>query len=226
MYKLFAAVACAALLLAFFPVNANADEWNKRTIVTFSGPVEIPGKTLPAGTYVFKLLDSSSNRHVVQVFNEDETEILATILAIPDYRLKPTEKTVITFAERATNMPEALRAWFYPGDNFGHEFVYPKAEAMELAEVAKVPVPAAEITPETPPEELVETPIVTVTPEKEEVAVAEVTPAPPIEAQVAEPAPAPIAELPKTASTFPLFILVGLSALALAGVLRTIAKLT
>jgi hypothetical protein len=83
---------------------------------------------LPAGTYVFKILDSQSDRHIVQIFNADETQIYATILAIPNYRLKATDKTVVTFRERPAGEPEALRAWFYPGRNWGEEFVYPKAK--------------------------------------------------------------------------------------------------
>src|SRR5437763_9340778 len=125
---------------------AQADDWNRKTTVTFSGPVEIPGVhlkgwgVLPAGTYVFKILDSLSDRHIVQIFNKDETTIYATILAIPNYRLKATDKTVVTFRERPAGQPEALRAWFYPGMNWGEEFVYPKAKAFELAKTAKTPV--------------------------------------------------------------------------------------
>src|SRR5712672_4839493 len=79
----------AALCIGLMP-RAVADESDHKTIVTFSGPVEIPGKALPAGTYVFKLLNSTSNRNIVQIFDKDEKQLLATILAIPDYRLKPT----------------------------------------------------------------------------------------------------------------------------------------
>jgi len=132
---------------ASFAPNARADEWNKKTVITFSGPVEIPGvhlkgwAILPAGTYVFKILDSLSDRHIVQIFNKDETVVYATILAIPNYRLKATDKTVITFRERPAGEPEALRAWFYPGANFGEEFVYPKTRAMQLAKAENAPVP-------------------------------------------------------------------------------------
>src|SRR5688572_23974021 len=118
-------------LCTMFSQNASAQPWNKRTSVTFSGPVEIPGvdaQVLPAGTYVFRLLDSLSDRHIVQVFNSDESHIFATILAIPNYRLQATDKTVITFSERAAGQPQAIRAWFYPGDNWGQEFVYPKRQ--------------------------------------------------------------------------------------------------
>jgi hypothetical protein len=89
---------------------------------------------------VFKILDSQSDRHIVQIFNKDETMIYATILAIPNYRLKATDKTVITFTERPAGEPEALRAWFYPGRNWGEEFVYPKAQAIALAKATNTPV--------------------------------------------------------------------------------------
>jgi len=82
-------------------VRANADQWDKKTTVTFNAPVEVPGKVLPAGTYVFKLLDSPSDRHIVQIYDADQKKLFATILAVPDYRLKPTDKPVLRFAERA-----------------------------------------------------------------------------------------------------------------------------
>src|SRR5579862_8634777 len=118
--------------VACFAPGARADEWDKETILTFNEPVEIPGKVLPAGTYVFRLADSESDRNVVQVFTEDEKQLLATILAIPAYRIEPTGNTVVTFDERPSGSPEALHKWFYPGDTYGFEFVYPKSE-MQLA---------------------------------------------------------------------------------------------
>jgi hypothetical protein len=132
----------AVASLCAMPPRAKADEWNQKTDVTFSGPVEIPGRVLPAGTYVFKLADSLADRDIVQVFNKDENHLYGTFLAIPDYHLKPTSKTVITFEERASNAPEAVKAWFYPGDTYGHEFVYPRKRAMELAKLHKQAVPS------------------------------------------------------------------------------------
>jgi hypothetical protein len=95
---------------------------------------------LPAGTYTFKLLDSASDRHIVQIYNKDQSHLYATVMAIPDYRLHPTGKTVIKFEETAAGNPEALRAWFYPGDQFGQQFVYPKSRARELAKASNQPV--------------------------------------------------------------------------------------
>jgi hypothetical protein len=118
--------------LAFVP-QMKADEWNKKTAVTFSEPVELPGLALGAGTYTFKLMDSNANRNVVQVFNNDETQLLGTFLAIPDYRLKPHSRTVIQFEERPAGTPPAIMAWFYPGDEYGQQLVYPHQRAMELA---------------------------------------------------------------------------------------------
>jgi len=128
---------CTLLLGGILLPRAHADQWNHKTILTFSGPVEIPGfhgpMVLPAGTYVFKLLDSQSDRNIVQIFNRDQSHLYATILAIPDYRLRPTGTTVIKFEERVMGSSQALRAWFYPGALYGQEFVYPKTRAMELA---------------------------------------------------------------------------------------------
>jgi hypothetical protein len=115
---------CAAVLCATFVTAARGDTWDKKTIVTFSDSVEIPGQVLPAGTYVFKLANSASDRHIVQIWNEDENQILATIFAVPNYRLDAPDKTIFEFDERLGASPMALRSWFYPGDNTGQEFVY------------------------------------------------------------------------------------------------------
>jgi hypothetical protein len=107
--------------LAFSP-SVKADDWNKKTVVTFSQPIKIPGGVvLPAGAYIFKLLDSSSNRHIVQIFNQDQTHIYATILAIPNWSLNVTDNTVITFGERVAGEPQAIRSWFYPGAKSGQD---------------------------------------------------------------------------------------------------------
>src|SRR5262245_6174479 len=149
-FKVVATIFCLSLAALAFSASVNADAWNKKTVVTFSQPVEIPGgKVLPAGAYVFKLMDSASNRHIVQIFNEDQNHIYATVLAIPNYRLQVTDETVITFVERPAGEPQAIKAWFYPGDNFGQEFVYPKSRTVELAKQTTTPVPAAPSEPAT-----------------------------------------------------------------------------
>ena len=144
-------------------------------------------QTLPAGTYVFKLLDSASDRHIVQIFNQAEDHVYTTILAIPNYRLKATGKTVLTFRERGEGQPEAIHAWFYPGHEWGEEFVYPKARALELAKIVNEPVLATPIEVATLPVEALKTaPVVAVKPTGEEVAVTEVVEAPPVEVAAAE----------------------------------------
>src|SRR5258708_17076605 len=100
------------LLLTEAAPRANADPWNKKTYVTVSQAIEVPGAILPAGTYVFKLLDSQSDRHIVQVMNERENHVYNTILAIPKQRMEPAEKTIITFYEIRGGGPEPIRSWF------------------------------------------------------------------------------------------------------------------
>jgi hypothetical protein len=208
-------VAALALLGAVSAPGARADEWNKKTIMTFSQPVEIPGQILPAGTYTFKLLNSPSDRHIVQIFNADGTQLIATILTINDYRLQPTGRTVVKFSEQPGDAPDALKAWFYPGDNFGQEFVYPKTRAIELALALKEPVPALQADTT----DLNTVAIVAVTPEKTEVPVTEAVETTAPVAVDPAPAPAPAVateELPKTASTVPLIALLGLASLGAA----------
>jgi len=181
--------------------------------------VEVPGKILPAGTYTFQLLDSPSDRHIVQIFNADGSQIIATILAINNYRLEPTGDTVMKFNERPGDSPEALRAWFYPGDNFGQEFVYPKVRAIQLAQTTKEIVPA--VAADTIDDNVIKTiPIVAVTPDQKEVEVSTVIQTtPPVAA-------APVAEeLPQTASSMPLIALLGGLSISLALGLKLFLKL-
>jgi len=117
---------CAGLLCVALGPNAKADDWDKKTIVTFGEPVEIPGQVLPAGTYIFKLLNSNSNRHIVQVWNEESTQILATIMAIPDYRFDVADEPIFELEERSGDSPMALHSWFYPGEHTGQQIVYPR----------------------------------------------------------------------------------------------------
>lgn len=131
---------CALAFAAIVAPGARADEHDKLTYFTFSGPVQIPGHTLPAGTYMFKLADSPSNRHIVQVFTKDRSKLYATILAIPDQRLDPADKPVVMFKETPAGSPSAVRAWFYPGNTIGDEFVYPKQQAMRIAKATHEPV--------------------------------------------------------------------------------------
>jgi hypothetical protein len=118
-----------------------ADQWNKKTIITVNEAIQVPGKVLQPGKYVMKLLDSPSNRHIVQIFNEREDQLQTTVLAIPNYRLQPTGNTEFQWWETPAGQPRALRAWFYPGDNFGQEFAYPKSEAVQIAATATQNVP-------------------------------------------------------------------------------------
>lgn len=142
--------ACAALLLGAAITFAQAPDTNNMTTVTFSAPVSLPGVTLPAGSYLFKLADSQVNRNIVQVFDKDRSKIFATILAIPAERNEPADETVITFNESPANMPPAIRYWYYPGDKRGQEFAYPKKQAIEIANAAHTSVLAVDTDEKNP----------------------------------------------------------------------------
>jgi len=205
IFRTILAMLAVSLLVATFASSAGADtNFNKRTVVTFTQPVEIPGQVLPAGRYTIELAESYGNRHIVRFFNADRSKLIATVLAIPNRRLEATGKTVMNFTERPGNAPDALKAWFYPGNGFGQEFVYPKPRAVELAQLTHESVPAVETEPATV-EEFRNEPIVSETPEKTEVAIAEALPTPDRSVETLTPTPV----LPKTASQVPLIALLG-----------------
>jgi hypothetical protein len=117
----------------FFEVAAHADEWDLRTKLTFNRPIQIPGKVLSAGTYLFKLADTN-DRHIVQVFNSDGTVLYATVMTFGTERRNPSGDSVVTLAEQGPGRPDALLEWFYPGSTSGNAFIYPKQEAQQLAQ--------------------------------------------------------------------------------------------
>lgn len=210
----FAFLVIAASATIWLAPSVKADEWNKRTVFTFNEPVEIPGQVLPAGTYVFKLLDDSSDRAVVQIFNEDETHLITTVMAIPDYRVKPSGDTVIRLAERPAGSPQAVETWFYPGDNSGREFVYAKTR-VQLAKAEPTPppalVPVGPETQETSVEEPKEEPPAPAIVQEQEVIIAQ---AMPTDYGLSSTDIAPPATLPKTAGNFALIPLLGLGLLS------------
>jgi LPXTG-motif cell wall-anchored protein len=217
------AIAGVALLGSSLVPRASGDSWDKMTIVTVNEPIIAGNKVLQPGTYVWKLMDSSSDRHVVQIFDKDQRHLEETILAIPNYRLEPTGNSRFAFWETPAGVPKAVRAWFYPGDNFGQEFTFPKKLVSQLASAAPVPVayhqpeaaPAPEPAPVPAPEPKAE-------PQPEPTP----TPAPEVQA-TPQPAPDPVAEpqtLPHTASNSSLIALMGFASLSLAGVLSLTAK--
>jgi hypothetical protein len=139
--KAFAAVSCLGVAALVAPQLAEADQWNKKTILTVNETIQVPGAVLQPGKYVMKLADSPSNRHIVHVYNEREDQLMTTILAVPNYRLQPTGQTEFQWWEVPAGQPRALRAWFYPGDNFGQEFAYPKTAAVQIAAANNANVP-------------------------------------------------------------------------------------
>lgn len=228
------AICTAVIGLSVVAPTASADEHDKKTVVTITEPLEVPGAILQPGKYVFKLVESSNDRHIVYIKNERGNHTYATIFAVPNYRVRRTGKTVLSFWETPAGQPKALRAWFYPGDNFGQEFMYPKTRVTEIDQVAsqKVPEAPADIQPPAEPEPTVaeNTP----PPEPAEVAPAP-APEPVAAAPAPEPAPAPVtvaentpppapAELPHTASDLPLFALFGFGAIVLAAGVRVFTK--
>jgi hypothetical protein len=237
----FGLAAFAGLISLALAPTVQADSWNKKTVLTVNERIQLPSCCTPdhtvilePGEYVLLLVDSMSDRHIVRVFDKDQQHVITTILAIPNYRLQPTGNTVLQYWEVPVGQPPALRAWFYPGDNFGQEFAYAKPKAVEIAAFVKAPVPAIEVET-TAAEELKTAPVVIVDQSGKTSAVVVAAPAPvpaptvQVEPQkavevaaVPTPAPAePVQEkLPHTAGFMPLIGLIGLLSSAAFAALR------
>jgi hypothetical protein len=193
--KLFA----TALVLAVLAVMAGritAQETNtlERTFLTFSSAVEMPGVTLQPGTYVFKLADTPT-RNVVQVWDQDEKNMIGHWLFVQAERPRVTGENVVMFRETSEGATPAVQFWYFPGEKVGKEFIYPEDQAERIA--ART---GADVRTE---EGVVEADSVAAAPAPEAApAVAEAAPEPapaPVAADAPEPAPAAVAEAPAPA---------------------------
>src|SRR4051812_26960448 len=123
----------AAVLAAGLAPSAHADEFTKLTLLTFSGPVDVPGITLPAGSYRFELADPTTSRRVIRVADKDGTKSYGMFLSMSNQRMEPADKPVVMFQEAAAGAPQAGKGWFYPRETYGYEFVYPHDQALKIA---------------------------------------------------------------------------------------------
>jgi LPXTG-motif cell wall-anchored protein len=215
------AVACAWLIAA----AAIAQPFDKRTYFTFDGPVAVPGVTLPAGKYIFRIAETSGST-VVQVLSGDGSKHYKLLLAVRAQRTDVPNDPEIRFMETAAGMPTAIKTWWYPGERTGWEFVYPKEQARLLARGTGQPILATETTqPEARAPE-----VARITPAGEEVPRIEEGPTAPtgpvLKGEIAPPTvpvPAPVedvAALPKTATAFPFIALAGVLLLGGGAALR------
>jgi hypothetical protein len=134
-------LACAvAVFVCLMAAPVSAQPLDKRTLFTFSGPVTLPGVTLPAGQYLFRLADPNSSSKVVQVLNADGTKPYGLFFTISAERLEPASSPEVRFMETPSGTPAAIRTWWYPGERSGYEFIFPKEQARRLAMGASQPV--------------------------------------------------------------------------------------
>jgi hypothetical protein len=135
--KSFVISACAAAMFATVnvrPALAQGGPIDSRTEFTFNSPVELPGVTLPPGTYVFRFADATTSRKVMQVLAKDSSnKTYGLFLTISAQRPKPSDDAELRFLETPAGKPAAVKTWWYPGNSIGREFIYPKEQARRLA---------------------------------------------------------------------------------------------
>jgi hypothetical protein len=200
--------------------RADGDDWNKLTKITISEPVAVSGTLLQPGSYWFRLVDFPATRHTVQIMSENRDRVFATINANNVYRPQPTDKTQFTFYETPAGQAPAMKDWFYPGDDYGQQFLY---KPVQLSQISQPVVQTRPLEPAPPPPVVAEP---APAPEPPAPVIAQNEPpaaAPPAPESAPAPEPAP-AVLPQTATDIPLLTLIGLLSLAAAAGLGAAVK--
>ena len=209
------AIGWVVILITIASVYGN--EWNKKTIMKLTEPMQIEGVLLQPGTYVFRLMDSTADRHLVRIMNEDETQVVATIIGMPHYELEPPSKSQTDFWETPAVTPPGVKTWHYPGEMLGLQFTPPPPT--QTAAVVPAPAPA-------PAPAAVEAPAPAPAPEAPAPPHAAEAPPAPAPQEAPAPAPSPVQTLPKTASSLPLIALMGLAFVAISLILRRLGNQT
>jgi hypothetical protein len=233
------ALALMAVFTLYSPHIARADQFDKKIVVSFNKPIEIPDLVLEPGTYVFRLARHGDIPNLVEVFNEEETRLYASRFTVAKFRDTVTDEPFFQFEERNAGQPMAIDAWFYPGEDTGYEFVYSKDSNVQSAAGPAVDVtpdntaaiaPSSEPTVDPPQNDTTETVQIIVFVVAPEVPAPDPSPAFAIFTVPSEPvavaAPAQPNELPKTASHLPLLALLGTLSLSGAAILQAVRRLS
>ena len=138
--KVFRTILGAGMSVALFASAAQAQPEDKRTYFTFSGPIALPGVTLPAGRYLFHIVDTTASRKVIQVLSDDQKKPYTMANTIADQRRDPPNDATVVFYESARGTPAAVKSWWYPGETIGYQFIYPRTQAKQIAKATGQPV--------------------------------------------------------------------------------------
>src|SRR5215212_2159098 len=140
--RLIASTFAAAAITALSVAPASAQQpLDSRTEFTFNQSVELPGVTLPPGTYIFRFVDATTSRKVMQVQAKDASnKTYGMFLTISAERPRPSDDAELRFLETPSGAPAAVKTWWYPGNTIGREFIYPKSQARRLAQATNTTV--------------------------------------------------------------------------------------
>ena len=143
---LISAVLVVAMAISSAVQEPYSTEWNKKSTLTSARSLEFPGLVLEPGTYVIRQKEGTETRALIEICNQDESQILGTVEAVPDHQLRPDDNLEFVFFNAPEDKPEPVRSWFFSGDMVGWEFVYLKTRAKEIAKAADSRVMASNST--------------------------------------------------------------------------------
>ncbi|HUP40734.1 MAG TPA: hypothetical protein VM115_11485 [Vicinamibacterales bacterium] len=119
--------ACGVALLGILAASSASATFNtnRATYFTFSRSVQLPGVTLPAGTYLFEIANAGTSANVVLVRSRDRSTLHAFKMTNTVYR--PASRNLeaaVTFGETSGRNPPPVKAWYPQRETQGREFIY------------------------------------------------------------------------------------------------------
>jgi len=120
---------------------ARADDSAKQATVTIQAPQQVPGSVLPRGTYIFKQTGAQSGWLIVQIYSNDGSALVTTVLAYPNPKLASNGQNVVTYPANGSGSIPAMEGIVFTGDSTVEQFAYPKTAADQIGEANHTRIP-------------------------------------------------------------------------------------
>jgi hypothetical protein len=133
-------VMCLTAASVMSPMT-RADDSVKQAMVTIQSPEQVPGSVLPAGTYNFKQTGMQSGWAIVQIYSNDGSALVSTVLAYPNPKVASNGQNVVTYTANGSGSIPAIEGIVFTGDSTVQQFAYPRAAADQIGAANHVRIP-------------------------------------------------------------------------------------
>jgi hypothetical protein len=97
----------------------------RTTNFTFKASVALPGVTLPAGSYVFEVMNPDTSADLVRVMNRERNRTYTMQFTRRVQRPASGDlKAIVALGESPAGTPQPIKTWFPDNETTGREFIY------------------------------------------------------------------------------------------------------